>query len=129
LVTIQNPDVIHVDVTGLRNEKGKVMCAPYSSAEGFPKDAQKAIAHAASAISEGKAHCEFSGIEPGTYAVFVFHDENSNGKLDTNFMGIRARALVFRMTQKDVSVLPNSMPPCLPFCGKPSDPQISIDYL
>lgn len=35
-----------------------------------------------------KAVCEFSGIEAGTYAVSVFHDENSNGKLDTKFMGI-----------------------------------------
>jgi len=24
----------------------------------------------------------------GKYAVSVFHDENSNGKLDTNFLGI-----------------------------------------
>lgn len=32
--------------------------------------------------------CVFSGIAPGTYAVALFHDENGNGKLDTNFLGI-----------------------------------------
>jgi uncharacterized protein (DUF2141 family) len=80
--------VIYVDVLGLRNNKGQVLSALYASAEGFPKDSQKAIRRDSSAISEKKASCEFSGIEPGTYAVSVFHDENSNGKLDTNFLGI-----------------------------------------
>jgi uncharacterized protein (DUF2141 family) len=32
--------------------------------------------------------CTFSGIAPGTYAVALFHDENGDGKLDTNFMGV-----------------------------------------
>jgi uncharacterized protein (DUF2141 family) len=80
--------VIHVDVVGLHNDKGHVFCALYASAEGFPKDSQKAIRRDTSSISDQKASCEFSLIEPGTYAVSVFHDENSNGKLDTNFLGI-----------------------------------------
>jgi len=80
--------VIHADVVGLRNSKGQVLCALYASAEGFPKDSQKAIRRVTSPISEKNASCEFSGLEPGTYAVSVFHDENSNGKLDTNFLGM-----------------------------------------
>jgi len=80
--------VIDAEVVGLRNNKGQVFCALYASAEGFPKDSQKAIQRDRSSISEKKASCDFSGIEPGTYAVSVFHDENSNGKLDTNFLGI-----------------------------------------
>ena len=80
--------VIHVEVVGLRNNKGQISCALYASAEGFPKDSQKAIRRDTSSVTERKASCEFSGIESGTYAVSVFHDENSNGKLDTNFLGI-----------------------------------------
>jgi uncharacterized protein (DUF2141 family) len=80
--------VIHVDVVGLRNNNGQVFCALYASVEGFPKDSRKAIRRDTSSISGKKASCEFLGIEPGTYAVSVFHDENSNGKLDTNFLGI-----------------------------------------
>jgi len=29
-----------------------------------------------------------AGIPPGTYAIACYHDENDNGKLDTNFLGI-----------------------------------------
>lgn len=80
--------VLHVEVVGLRNNKGQVSCSLYSSAEGFPKKVQNAVAHIIVPISDQKAVCDFPGIAPGTYAVSVYHDENSNGKLDTNFLGI-----------------------------------------
>ncbi|HXY50101.1 MAG TPA: DUF2141 domain-containing protein [Terriglobales bacterium] len=81
-------NVIHVEVVGLRNNKGQVSCALYSSADGFPKEGQKSVAHVLAPILEKKAVCQFPGIAPGTYAVSVFHDENSNSKLDANFLGI-----------------------------------------
>lgn len=46
------------------------------------------MARSVAAISNQHAVCDFSGVASGTYAVAVFHDENSNGKLDTNFLGI-----------------------------------------
>jgi uncharacterized protein (DUF2141 family) len=82
------PNTIRVEIDGLRNNSGRVSCALYSSADGFPKKNEKAVAQLNSVISDRKAVCEFTGILPATYAVSVFHDENSNGKLDTNFMGI-----------------------------------------
>jgi uncharacterized protein (DUF2141 family) len=81
-------NVVRVEVSGLRSDKGEVMCALYASAEGFPKNPEKAVAHSKAGISGGNAVCEFSGLSAGTYAVSVFHDENSNGKLDTNFIGM-----------------------------------------
>src|SRR5450432_828154 len=80
--------VIRVEISGLRNDKGLVLCALFSSPSDFPKKMDKAIAHATSVISNGHAACEFPAVAPGTYAVSVIHDENSNGKRDTNFLGI-----------------------------------------
>lgn len=37
----------------------------------------------------------FEGLAAGTYAVVVFHDENGNGELDPNFMGIPREPLGF----------------------------------
>lgn len=84
----QGNNVIHVEVVRIRNDKGQISCSLYSSADGFPKKDEKAVAHIVAPISEREAVCEFPGMAPGTYAVSVFHDENSNGKLDTNFLGI-----------------------------------------
>ena len=81
-------NIIHVEIAGLRNDKGQAVCSLFSSAGDFPKHTENAVAHGTSVISNRHAVCEFSGAAPGTYAVSVFHDENSNGKLDTNFMGI-----------------------------------------
>jgi uncharacterized protein (DUF2141 family) len=79
---------IRVEINGMRSDKGQVVCSLFSSAADFPKNTANAVAHAQSAISDRHAVCEFPGIAPGTYAISVFHDENSNGKMDTNFMGI-----------------------------------------
>lgn len=81
-------NAIHVAIDGLHTDKGQVICSLYSSAQGFPKDETKAIAHAKSPIENRHADCTFAGIRPGTYAIAVYQDENSNGRLDTNFLGI-----------------------------------------
>lgn len=80
--------IIHVEVVGLHSDKGQVLCAVYSSPDGFPKQSEKALARVSSPIAQKQTVCEFSAVAPGTYAISVFHDENSNGKLDTKFMGI-----------------------------------------
>lgn len=81
-------NAIQVHIDGLRNDSGQVLCALFSSTRDFPKKPENAVAHANSTIVHGQATCEFQSIPSGTYAVSVFHDENSNGKLDTKFMGI-----------------------------------------
>jgi uncharacterized protein (DUF2141 family) len=81
-------NLIRVDVDCLRSDKGQIMCTLYSSAAAFPKDGAKAQAHAQSTILGHRSVCSFGDVRPGTYAIAVFHDENSNGKLDTNFLGI-----------------------------------------
>jgi uncharacterized protein (DUF2141 family) len=86
----QGESVIHVEISGLHSDKGQMLCALYSSgqAEAFPKKADKAVARLTAKIAERQAVCDFTGIASGTYAVSVVHDENSNGKLDTNFIGM-----------------------------------------
>jgi uncharacterized protein (DUF2141 family) len=81
-------DVIRVEISRLHSDEGQAECALFASAADFPKHADKAIARAKSGITHGHAVCEFSAIAPGRYAVSVFHDENSNGKMDTNFVGM-----------------------------------------
>ena len=71
---------LHVHVTGFRNGKGDLLCALFSSADGFPESGS--IAQTKTPANGGGAECVFKDIGPGRYAVAVVHDENGNGKLD-----------------------------------------------
>jgi len=79
---------IKVIVVGLHSNDGEVDCALFNSADGFPGDPAKAAKTTKSKIENGQATCIFAGVAPGDYGVSVFHDENGNGKLERNFMGM-----------------------------------------
>src|SRR5258708_2936742 len=81
-------NVITFEVVGLRNNNGIVGCSLFNSADGFPDKTDKAIKLANGKIADGRAICEFSNVAPGDYAISAFHDENSNGKLEKNFIGM-----------------------------------------
>lgn len=121
--------LIHVEITGLRNDKGQVLCSLFSSATDFPKKTEKATAHARSDISHGRAVCEFGGIGPGTYAVSAFHDENSNGKMDTNFMGIPREGVGASNNAKGHFGPPKFEAAAFRFPGGRLDLKITINYL
>lgn len=122
-------NIIHVEIGGLRNNKGQVSCALYSSPDGFPKKTDKAVAHLNASISDKQAVCEFSGITPGTYAVSVFHDENSNGKLDTNSMGIPREGVGASNGAKGHLGPPKFEAAAFRFSGGRTELKITINYL
>ena len=122
-------NLIHVDIAGLRSDRGQVLCALFSSPGGFPKKPDKAAAHAKSETSHGQAVCEFHGIPPGTYAVSVFHDENSNNKLDTNFMGIPREGVGASNHAKGRFGPPKFSAAAFPYSGGYKVLKITINYL
>lgn len=122
-------NVIRVDIDGLRSDRGQVLCALFSSAADFPKKTDKALAHARSTILEGHATCEFQSLPSGTYAVSVFHDENSNGKLDTNFMGIPREGVGASNNAKGHFGPPKFSAAAFQHSGGPTALKISINYL
>ena len=83
------PGTIRVYVLGVRNSYGDVKCELFNSDDGFPMDTSKAVKTTSGQIHNGQAVCNFTKVLPGDfYAVAVYHDENGNGQLDTNFLGI-----------------------------------------
>ncbi len=83
----QNSEIV-VNVSGLRTEKGKCLLYLYSNKKGFPTDADKAINSATGTILNGKSTIILKDVTDGEYAIAVVHDENDNGALDTNFLGM-----------------------------------------
>ena len=122
-------NLLHVEITGLHSDKGKVLCALFSSADGFPKNTDKAAARSESVIARGHAACDFSVVSPSTYAVSAFHDENSNGKLDTNFIGIPREGVGSSNDAKGHLGPPKFNAAAFRFAGGRLDLEITIRYL
>jgi uncharacterized protein (DUF2141 family) len=79
---------IIVTVIGLHSDKGKLYLSLYNSPEGYPKKASTAFRLSSAAISNGRSTILLDDIPKGIYAIACYHDENNNGKIDSNLFGI-----------------------------------------
>ncbi|HEY2580953.1 MAG TPA: DUF2141 domain-containing protein [Mucilaginibacter sp.] len=77
-----------VVISNFRNDRGNAALALYNQEKGFPKSPDKALKLSFVSINNKKATAVFENLPAGEYAVAVFHDENNNKKMDTNFLGI-----------------------------------------
>jgi uncharacterized protein (DUF2141 family)/uncharacterized membrane protein len=76
---------LRVDVQGVPAAGGTVRAAVFNRAEDFPRG--KVIAANFADTAGPTASILFTDLAPGEYAVAAYHDENGNGRLDTNLMG------------------------------------------
>lgn len=120
---------INVEISGLHSDKGRVRCEIFASSDGFPKDSGKAVAHNSATISDRHASCDFDNLAPGTYAISVFHDENGNGKLDTNFIGMPREGVGSSNNVKPHFGPPKFKDAAFSFTGSPLHLKITIIYL
>jgi len=92
---------LKVRIQGLRNDRGQVAVALFASAAQFPHS-EHAFRGELTRIEGGRAEVSFRGLRPMTYAVAVLHDENQNGKMDFNFLGMPLEGYGF---SRDASAL------------------------
>ena len=82
----ESSSTVLIEVAGFKNTRGTLNCRLFTKAADFPDG--EGIVTLRVPITGPNTSCSFSNIEPGTYAVAVVHDENGNGKLDKNFVGV-----------------------------------------
>lgn len=79
--------VLTVEVTGIKTKKGKVYVALFRKKDDFPTVQAKFKGLLVPADGT-TVQARFSDIPADTYAIACFHDENDNGKLDKNALGV-----------------------------------------
>lgn len=87
-----------ITINSLRNDNGQVLLCLFSAEtsdkKAFPDcEKGKPIRSQKAAIAGGKVLVTYYGLKDGEYAIAMIHDENANGKLDTNFVGIPTEGL------------------------------------
>jgi uncharacterized protein (DUF2141 family) len=90
---------LKVTINGVRSGSGTIMIGLYDSNDGFLAAIKHStevgllndkgrVVGAALRAAAGSQSIVFTQLNPGRYAVIVFHDENDNGRLDENAWGV-----------------------------------------
>ncbi len=120
---------IHVRVLNIRNNIGTVDCALFNSPNGFPVDVLRSATRlAATKVPSAQAHCDFEDLPPGTYALVVLHDENMNGKVDTNWLGVPKEGYGFSNNVGSAFGAPTFAAASFVYDGKTLDLTIALRY-
>ena len=120
---------IHVQVLDIRNSTGTVACALFESADGFPKAFLRSATNVmVIKIRKAQARCTFEDIPPGTYAIAAIHDENMNGELDSNWMGVPTEGYGFSNDAKASFGPPSFAAASFPYDGRDVELTISLHY-
>lgn len=87
LIAISQQQKMHINITGLRNNNGKVLISIYNSQTGFPDVVERAVIKDQVSVKNKSAEFVYE-FKKGDYAIAVLHDENSNMKMDTKAFGL-----------------------------------------
>jgi uncharacterized protein (DUF2141 family) len=91
---------LRITVEGIRSPNGTILIGLYDSLEsftraiklsdkdGFLNDPNRFAAVALKANAAMKSAVVLTNLDSGPYAIILFHDENGNGKLDKNALGV-----------------------------------------
>ena len=120
---------IHVKILNIRNSTGGVACALFESPVGFPTEFLRSATNIMIIkIRATQARCDFEDIPPGTYALAVIHDENMDGKLDTNWLGIPTEGYGFSNDAIALLGAPSFSAASFPYDGRNLELTISLHY-
>ena len=98
---------IIVNISGFPSSDGFAMVALNNSEESYKGGEAAAIAKTKTMVVDQKAQVVFTSLPYGWYGISLYHDENNNGEMDKNAMGIPKEANGFSNNAKG-------------FFGKPS---------
>lgn len=89
---------ITVEISNVKNAKGNLLLALFNSAESY--DQEERFKSKVQKAQTGKVKITWEAIPVGTYAFKIFHDENDNKSVDTNFFGIPSEGYAFSNNAK-----------------------------
>jgi len=90
---------LQVTIKGIRSDAGEILIALYDTPAGFDSAIGNSairglmpdsghIVGAAIRAKRGEQSTVFTQLQPGRYALFVIHDENDDGRLNRNAVGV-----------------------------------------
>lgn len=116
---------LSVEVDGVKTSTGKISVAVYNQSDGFLKFDKVFKADSVKA-KKGTTKLLIDDLPQGQYALAIFHDENDNDELDTNWLGIPKEDVGFS-NAKMKTFGPPSFKECAIDLQKDSEIKVHID--
>ncbi|MBS0273131.1 MAG: DUF2141 domain-containing protein [Proteobacteria bacterium] len=91
---------LRVSVAGMRSDEGNITITIYPDDAAHFLDGKYKLARQSVPVKLPLTRACFAVAAPGFYAVALFHDENNNHHLDTNFLGIPTEGYGFSQNPK-----------------------------
>lgn len=98
-LTFASDDItLRVEVVGAKPSSGQIVLSLFDSATHHLK--KPLVSLRQNVDAKGKASFQLSGLDDALYSVSVFYDEDQDGKLNTNFIGIPTELVGFSNNAK-----------------------------
>lgn len=86
-ITSQNSSEIDLHIHEAKSDKGVVRVLIFNSENGYPDKPELALKSFSATLNDRKCFIKIKDLKPGKYSIAVFHDEDGNGKINTNLFG------------------------------------------
>jgi uncharacterized protein (DUF2141 family) len=126
---VEQTSQLTVEVDGLRNQQGQICLSLFASGRGFPSSGADAIENRCVAITVSPPLVTFKELQPGSYAVAVLHDVNSDSKANRNFLGIPIEGFGFSRNPVIRTGPPKFNSTVVLVAGPSTNIQIQLNYL
>ncbi len=93
-ILIFSQNTLTISAKNVASSDGYIAVGVYNNSESFLKE-DRVFAGVFEASKKGNTIIKIPNLPNGTYAISIFHDENGNKKLDTNFLGIPKEPCAF----------------------------------
>jgi uncharacterized protein (DUF2141 family) len=84
-----------VKFNSLKNTKGRVCLTVFSGPKGFPSGGTGSSLKSSRCTAANRGSVTFTNLPLGNYAIAAIHDSNSDGKLNTNPLGVPSEGFGF----------------------------------
>lgn len=82
------PNDLTLNILNIKANKGIIQVLIFKSSDGFPEEVNKAVKSLSIPVKNFSATVVIQDLSPGNYAVSLFHDEDGDGKLKKNSVGL-----------------------------------------
>ncbi len=126
--TLKKGNLIVV-ISNIKSVTGQIGIYIFNSNNDFPDHFEKATLSTFVKVSGNTVEYTFTNVEIGTYAIALFHDENNDKKLNSNFIGMPKEGLGFSNNAKGNLGAPKYDDAKFDFIKPEQTINISVKYL